>query len=258
MYLKEMKMRRKSTIIWSVSIILLIAVSMIKGSAYIGDPTTAAIFEQIPAIFLAFYGFNGINPTTAVGYFAIVFTFTSIFLAFHASLTVVGIFADEEEDQTYEYLMTKPVSRSRIFLIKFLAALTMILIINLAATIGSLVSMKQYYVAGLYQDILLIQLELLFISLFFAATGLFFMAIFKQASKSTRLISMIIFSTYLISIVYDLFPKYTSLIYLTPYRFFGPKLVINNEIFIQPYIFTSIGLVVVYLWAQKNFSKKEF
>lgn len=133
LYLHELRRGRLSLIIWSAVISFLIGVCVLiypEMQAQMGD--MSLMFESMGTLTDAF-GMSDINFGEFIGYFATEFSNTvllggSLFAAIIAS----GALSSEEGDGTAEFLLTHPISRSKILLAKLLSIITRILILNLA------------------------------------------------------------------------------------------------------------------------------
>ena len=103
-----------------------------------------AVFSKLFAsmgAFTAAFGMDRLNFGTLLGYYAIECgNVLGLGGACYASLCAVGMLAKEERDRTAEFLLTHPVSRTRIIAQKLLAILIQITAMNLAVYALSLAS----------------------------------------------------------------------------------------------------------------------
>lgn len=133
LYLHELKRGRLPLIVWSAVISFLIGVCVLiypEMQAQMGD--MSVIFESMGTLTDAF-GMSDINFGEFIGYFATEFSNTvllggSLFAAIIASTALSA----EESDGTAEFLLTHPISRSKILVSKLLSIITRIIILNLA------------------------------------------------------------------------------------------------------------------------------
>ena len=133
LYLHELRRGRLPLIVWSAVISFLIGVCVLiypEMQAQMGD--MSVIFESMGTLTDAF-GMSDINFGEFIGYFATEFSNTvllggSLFAAIIASTSLSA----EESDGTAEFLLTHPISRSKILVSKLLSIITRIIILNLA------------------------------------------------------------------------------------------------------------------------------
>lgn len=138
----ELKMGRSSFFIWTGAIGFLLAVCVflfpeMKGQmGDIGD-----MFGSMGAFTDAF-GMDRLNFGTIMGYYAIECgNVLGLGGAFYAALSAVVILAKEEKDRTAEFLLTHPVSRTRILTEKLISVLVQITAMNIiiyAISVGSI------------------------------------------------------------------------------------------------------------------------
>ena len=175
-FLFELKMYRKSIIIWSIAIPFWILFYM---AFYPMIGTDGATFDQImadfPPEFLAALGMNMDLPmSTVLGYFALTFGMAQIPIAIQAANYGFSTLSVEERELTADFLLSKPVTRRRIIISKFFAALTALTIVNVFIWVGSLTSLYLFkgdqtftlsYVIILLSSVTLFQLYFLSIGM---------------------------------------------------------------------------------------------
>ena len=97
------------------------------------------ILAEFPEEFLIAFGMNGIDMSTVLGFFGIALLFCQMCVAIQAANYGFALVSVEERDLTADFLLSKPVGRSRILTSKLLAALTSLAITNIVVWIGSFV-----------------------------------------------------------------------------------------------------------------------
>jgi ABC-2 type transport system permease protein len=143
----ELSMMKKSILIWSLAIA---GFMMFYMSFYPLVAQDTAAFEQMlanfPEEFLAVFGMNPELPMLSLlGYFSLTFGIIQIPIAIQAANYGFHVLSIEERELTADFLMTKPVKRSQIFISKCLAAFTSLTIVNIVtwvATISILLMVK--------------------------------------------------------------------------------------------------------------------
>jgi ABC-2 type transport system permease protein len=234
-FLREMKANLKSFLFWCVGMIALIAASLSKykglsGSGTAGMQDLNAIFDKMPQAVKAFMGGSGFDLSTLGGYYGVVFVYVILIGAIFAVMLGSNIIVKEERDKTAEFLMVKPVSRTKILAGKLVAAL--IYVGGYAAfTLGSSVVLTQKFGYGENIDPLLAVLcgAMLLDMVLFLAIGAAFGALFKDAKKATGLSLAVLLATYFIGIAMDMTDKLGFLRYATPFKFFNPVDMVNGQ-----------------------------
>ncbi len=143
----ELKMGKNSFLIWTGAIGFLLSVCVflfpeMKGQmGDIGD-----MFGSMGAFTDAF-GMDQLNFGTLVGFYAIECgNVLGLGGAFYAALCAVGILSKEERDGTAEFLLTHPVSRTRILTEKIISVIIQIAAMNIiiyAVSIGSMAAIGE-------------------------------------------------------------------------------------------------------------------
>lgn len=141
-YLFELKMYKKSIIIWSFAIFFWI-MFYFAFFPMIGADTTGfdLIMSEFPEEYLAAFGMSADLPMSSVlGYFGLTFGMAQIPIAIQAANYGFATLSVEERELTADFLLSKPIKRSKIIKSKFLAALTGLTIVNVFVWLSSIMS----------------------------------------------------------------------------------------------------------------------
>src|SRR4030042_5626248 len=142
-YKHEFKMNLRSVITWSVSIAVLILIFMSLFSGFAAD--TALLNEMLtkfPKQLLIAFGMNNMDFSSILGYYGIIFLFCQICLAIQAANYGFSLVSIEEREMTADFLLAKPVGRTKILTSKLLSAITGLTITNISIWITSFVFIK--------------------------------------------------------------------------------------------------------------------
>lgn len=246
LFKREMKANRKSLIIWSIGVVLMVAAGMGKYSSLEGTGQSMnALMADMPKSLQAIMGTGSLDLSTPIGYFGVLFLYLAVMAAIHAAMLGSNIIAKEERDKTVEFLLVKPVSRTRMITFKLIAALVNILIFN-AVTFASSVGMVRKYAEGedVTGDITLLMIGMLILQLVFLVLGTAIAAIYKNAKKATSLATGILLFLFILSIAIDLNEKLDGLKFLTPFKYYDAKLVLEEGGF-EPLYLTLSALLLL-------------
>ena len=177
---RELRAYRKVVVIWSVSIILLLAASMAKfNTLTAGGMDVNQLLDQFPATVQAVFGMNGLDITTIVGYFGILYLYVAVMLAIQAGMMGADIIDKEEQDKTTEFLYVKPRSRARILTAKLCVALVVLVVLNVVTFATSCILAAQYV------DLATVLPELALYNMAYAVLQLLFMAVGAALAASS-------------------------------------------------------------------------
>lgn len=257
--LREMKSIRKSLIIWSVSMIFLIYVGMVKyaGVREAGD-SMEEMMSTLPKGMQAVFGIGSLDLTQVSGYYIVFFLYFAVLGGVHAIMQGSVVLSKEERDKTADFLMVKPIKRHHVVTSKIIASLISVVVVNLVTWISSVVIVAGYNdgpsINGLIKDLMI---ALLFIQMIYFSVGLLIGALAPSTKKATGLSTGILLGTFIMSVVVDMYSKVDFLEYFTPFKYFDGKTIFLSG-FDLFYVLLSIAIIVASIVATyKIYQKKD-
>ena len=214
----ELRQGRSALIIWTASISFMLGVCIViypEMSTQMGD--ISAMFADMGSFSQAF-GMDRINFGEFLGFFGVECgNVLGLGGAFFAALLGISALAKEEKEHTAEFLLTHPVSRTRVITEKLCAVIAQIVILNLAVIavtalsvliIGEEADIKT--LAMLFSAFFLMQLEV-------AAVTFGISAFLRRGSLGIGLGLAAVF--YFMNIVANLIDETKFLKYITPFGY---------------------------------------
>ena len=214
----ELRQGRSALIIWTASISFMLGVCIViypEMSTQMGD--ISAMFADMGSFSQAF-GMDRINFGEFLGFFGVECgNVLGLGGAFFAALLGISALAKEEKEHTAEFLVTHPVSRTRVITEKLCAVIAQIVIMNLAVIavtalsvliIGEEADIKTF--ALLFLSFFLMQLEV-------AAVTFGISAFLRRGSLGIGLGLAAVF--YFMNIVANLIDETKFLKYITPFGY---------------------------------------
>ncbi len=257
LFLHELKRGRLSLIIWTSAVAFMLGICVLIYPEMSAQMTEVSdVFAQMGS-FSAAFGMDQINFGEFSGYMAIECGNTfGLGGAFFAAILGISILAKEEKDKTAEFLLSHPISRTRILTEKLCAVIAQIAIFNIAVIsvtavttliIGETMSIKTF--ALLFLSYFLLQLEIAFITYGISA-------FLKNGALGIGL--GIAISFYFLNIISNLTEELEILKYLTPFGYAdGATIVADNALNLKyvavGMIFAVIGIFSAYL----KYTKKD-
>jgi len=246
---QEFKMHSRSVIIWSVAIAALILtyVSMFSSFAEQAELMNEMLANFPPQLLTAF-GMTGVNMAEVLGYFGFAFLFAQICAAIQAANYGFSLVSIEEREWTADFLLAKPVARTRILTSKLLAALSGLLITDVVVWIASLLFINLFSGGKTYElrPLLLLLLSLLPFQLFFLSVGLVISLLVKRIRSVTPYAMALGFGMYLLSVFGDLLGE-AALEKVTPFKHFEPHYILQNVAWDMPLVLISVTVIVISL-----------
>ena len=246
MYLHELKALRKSTIIWTCTLVAFVALFM---AMYPSFASSAADFKKIlegypPAVMKAF-GVSLDTITSTLGFYSYIFSYIAICGAIQAMNIGLGVLSKEVRDKTADFLLTKPVMRHQIVTAKLLSALTLLVITDIiyiiaAKIIVSLVANSAYS----NKIFFMISITLCFIQLIFLALGVIISVCVTKIKSVIPISLSTVFGFYFISMFGSLLGD-KNVSYLTPFKYFEPSYILSHSCYDASYIIVAIIFIIL-------------
>ena len=242
--LRELRSNLKSLLIWCGSLIAVIVMMLSEFSAYYNNPDMAQIMDSMPKALMDAFSMSNANLTTVSGYVSITVVYVNLMLGIFAVLLGNSIIAKEERDKTAGFLMTMPITRSKVLFGKIIAAIINCLIV-LIVVIGSLYlfTLKYNPDQDFYRFLWLITVTTGIFEIMFLSLGLFLASSVKRYKLSSGVGLGILFSLYVLSVLVALSEKIDFLKYVTPFKYYEASNLLHNNSIDGTY------LILSFIWA---------
>lgn len=127
----ELRQGRNSLMIWTGAIGFFIAVCIFMFPEMKGEMDEVSEMFASMGSFTAAFGMDRLNFGTLIGFYAVECgNILGLGGAFFAALCGIGVLAKEEKEHTAEFLLTHPVSRTKVITEKLCAVMLQIVILN--------------------------------------------------------------------------------------------------------------------------------
>lgn len=259
-YMHEFKTKLRSVLIWSASIAALLFVFM---SIYTSFSAQSALLAQamanFPKALLIAFGMENMDWSKVLGYFALVFLFCQICLAIQAANYGFGLVSIEESELTADFLLAKPVGRTKIMTSKILAALTGLTITNIVVWISSFVCLAVFVREQEYpvRSLVILLLSIVVFQLFFLSVGMAISLLVKRVRSVTPFSMGLVFGLYILNAFGGMIGE-KSLEIVSPFKHFDPNYIIKNAAWDLPLVLISVTIIVIsmvasyVLYARRN------
>lgn len=245
-YMYEMKSQLRSFIIWTASLILIVCLFM--GGIYpIFEESKVDflnIMEGFPKEFMQTFGMQSADLFSYVGFYNFTFVYIALVASIMAVIVALSIFAREKKMKCLDFIMTKPVSRPKIFGIKVLACLSILVLNNLIYVI---INMFLYYKneqsSELLTRFILASIGVFFTQLVFLAIGLFVGTFSRKIRSISGIATSIGFIAFILSALSNLFEE-EAMKFIAPLKYFEPTIVMKEGFFEVKYSITALLIVI--------------
>lgn len=244
-FFRELKAYRNSTIIWIVSLSLLAVVFLSIFPIFTKDvETTKKLLENIPPAMASAVGLSIGSLFSIYGFMSWLLTFITIAGAVQAMNLGVGVLSKEETGKTADFLLTKPISRTRIIFQKLLAILCLIIITNIAfCVIAFAAAVTVSSISFSVTTFLLILLKLILIQTIFLALGFLLSVIIPKVKSSIAISLPTVFTLFIIGTLGEVL-NLESVRYISPFRFFDSNYIINHNAYELKYLVIEFIFVI--------------
>ena len=246
-YLQEIRMKLRSTIIWSVSIAGLVYLFFTIFSTIVDEMETLnSVMANYPPELLAAFGWDQMDLGTVLGFFAFTFSFIQIMISLQAANYGYSLVSVEERELTADFLLAKPVGRARILTQKLLAALTCLLITDAVLWSVSFFAVSTYAGDRPYDTSILtkVLITAVFLQLFFLMVGLAVSLMLKKVPSVISLSMGSVFGMYILAAFGSSFNE-DKFDYLTPFKHFEATRIVNTGEFDQTKVMVSVVVILV-------------
>ncbi|MCL4405588.1 MAG: ABC transporter permease [Firmicutes bacterium] len=250
MFLHELKAYRNFTITWTLALVALVILflSMFPSISREAEEFKK-LMEGFPEAVRMALGFSVENIGSILGFYSYIFLYISLVGAIQAMILGTSIVSKEVREKTADFLLTKPVTRTRVMTYKILAAFTSLVITNVfylggATMMASLVETQEYST----KIFLLLSLTLFFLQLIFLALGIIVSVVVPKI-KSVLPISLgTVFAFFIIGALASSTGD-DALRYITPFKYFDFAYIVQNSTYESSFMSVAMGFITIAITA---------
>lgn len=245
-YFHELKAYRNSTLIWSIALVALVLLFMSMFPSISRDVEVfKKMLEGFPEAVTKAIGLEIESFGSILGFYSYIFLYLTLCGAIQAMNIGTSIVSKEVRDKTADFLLTKPVSRSKIVTSKLLAALTTLVFTNALFLVAASLIVSQVKIEAYSMKIFfMISITLLFVQLIFLALGFLISVIFPKI-KSVLTVSLGTVFTFFIIGMLTATTGDESKRYLSPFQYFDTGYIIKNSSFETPFLLAGGSIIIV-------------
>jgi ABC-2 type transport system permease protein len=250
MFLHELKAYRKSTMIWTAAVILLVGffMSLFPAISHDADQFKKLLEGYPPAVRKAI-GVSIGSITSLLGFYSYCFLYVVLCGSIQAMNLGIGIIAKEVQDKTADFLFTKPVTRTTVMTAKLLAAFSSLFITNVIYLVAA--GLISYNVSnGLFdiKNFLLISLTAFYVEIMFFSLGVIVAVIARKIKSVLPLSLSIVFGFFILSMFGSVIGE-KSVRYLTPFQYYDTSYILKHGHYEGAFIIIEVIFVILVIAA---------
>jgi ABC-2 type transport system permease protein len=240
-FLHELRAYRKSTIVWIISLVALVALFLSMFPSFSKDADEyRSMLEGFPVELRKAIGLSVDSIATLLGFFSYAFTYVKLAGAIQAMNLGTSILSKETREKTADFLLTKPVTRSRIVTSKLLASLVSLVLTNIFFIASTMVFAAA--VAGSdfnRTELFLVSGSLFFLQLMFLALGIIVSAAYPKIKSVISVSLGTVFGFFILGMISSTTDE-KGLRYFTPFNYFDSAYIVKNGAYETSFLVAAI------------------
>lgn len=244
MFLHELKAYRKTTLLWTISLALLIILFLFMFPTFSSNAEAMKkLLEGYPEALRKALGINLDSFSTLLGFYPFVFGYILLCGAIQAMNLGTSILGKEVREKTADFLLTKPVSRQQILTAKLSAALvsivfTDVIYLSVASLMATAITKEPFSM----NTFLLVSLTLFYLQLIFLSLGILLSVVLPKI-KSVLSVSLgTVFGFFIISMM-DSSVGEKTVRYLSPFEYFDINYIVKNGAYETSFVILAIVVI---------------
>lgn len=253
----ELRQGRISFAVWTGAISVLLVICLLVFPEMKGQMESISRLFAAMGSFAAAFGMDRLNFGTLTGFYAIeCVNVLGLGGAFFASLIGISALEKEERDGTAEFLLTHPVSRTRVVTEKLMAILLQIAAMNLIVLLVSLFSICAIKEAIPWREILLMHFACFLLQIELAAICFGISAFLRRGGFGIGL--GIATALYFLNLIANMSGKVKFLKYITPFGYCeGVDVVTDGRLDVRLVMIGMLFAVFGVAAAYQNYCRKD-
>lgn len=247
-YKHDLKIGLKPFIFWTIGLAFLLFVGMTKFIGVSGGTGNemALILDKIPKIILLVFGMGEVDILSAGGFYSVLENYVIICTVIYAIQLGSNSVARESIDKTYEFIFTKPCTRSYILSNKILAAFTYLFIFCILNLIFSYATFIILDINNtIVKEMILFAISNTLIGILFFSISIFLAAFANKTEKGISNSYKIFMLTYIFSVIYDIFDWTKLMKIVVPFKYFRAVDLLSGKLDV---LFVLISLVFSFIF----------
>lgn len=242
----ELRAQRSSFIIWGISLLVTLYLFMSGMFPLFMESKVQvmSVLEGYPKAFALAFGFQIDTLFSFRGFYNFVFNYLGLVGGIMASGLAISVFAREKKSKCLDFLLTKPVSRTKVFFIKLASCMLIIVVTNVIFMAGLTgIYFKQESSGKMDEKFILAGLSLFFLQLVFLSLGIFYGTFAKKIRTVSGIATSFGIFAFIMSAIVNILEK-EELYILAPLKYFEPMQIFKDGMYEEKYIVAALIVVI--------------
>lgn len=223
LFLMELRRNSLTLIVWTIIITIFISVTMAVYPVFVENQSKIiGMMSLVPSELLQFKGISNFNDFLSVlGFYAVNnIIYMMVLGSIYAIVLSSGILLKEEYNKTAEYLLTRPLTRSEIFVSKLAVISLNVILLNLITALAGLICLELVKNGPVsIRAFLILSLYTLLLNILFSAIGLFISTLVRRPKPITTFSIGLVLIFYFIFTLSKITEGIAKIGYLSPFRY---------------------------------------
>ena len=257
----EFNKNKKSVIIWSLSLAAFMIFYMAFFPIMAQDTKTFdSVMNSFPKEMLQALGLRaGLSLASLLGFFTLTFSMLQLAIAIQSATYGFAILSEEERELTADFLLSKPVSRNKIYFSKLFAAYLGLIITAFIVSLSVFLALRLFNGGSPYEknNVLMLVLTIPIFQLLFLSVGMLASLFFKRVRSVISLSMGLAIGLYVINSVRGIVDS-NIIGYLSPYYYFEPgSIVIDGQYDLKLLILAFSIIVISLFFSDTLYNKRD-
>ncbi len=218
-----------------------------------------ALMDQIPEEIAKAMGMDADTWSNILGFYSTYYgVYIIVLISIFTASTATVILSKEERDRTAEFLLTRPISRKKVYISKIASLLTLSVIIFLIQTFVAILCIHLFSSSEIDWGIFFrLQFGGFFLMLLFTVLGLIISMFISPKNNLMGAVVGLTFGSYIINAVGKSTEATEWLSYLSPFNYFDLSINPNASFAFLPALVILVLSIIILIYGYMIYSKKD-
>ncbi len=229
---RELKAGLKPFLFWTLGLFVLIFAGIMKSTGFAAEGGgLTSLMDAFPKIVLAMMGMSGVDVGTFGGFYAVLAQYAMLLTTVYAVHLGNSAVSRESVDKTYEFVFTKPRTRSYILAQKLISGGIYLTIFCVMNFLLSVIAAKQMNLGtGMETQFFLFAVAAWLMGLMFFTLGALCAAVFETPEHGAKAGNIAVLIAYAMGVVYDILENGGVVRIFSPLRYFIPAELLDGRL----------------------------